>query len=137
MPKNWVLRATQLRTVSQLDRAIQEGTVSALRQALPYSCDLELLGADLAIAFVQLSPTERTLDFLRSNPPHTLPAAWARSLVGLFVSNTDANAALAMYRYVYDRVLHSPVQAPPCLTRPASLALPFNRMPVSRTACTF
>jgi len=97
MPKNWVLRATQLRTVSQLDRAIQEGTVSALRQALPYSCDLELLGADLAIAFVQLSPTERTLDFLRSNPPHTLPAAWARALVGLFVSNTDANAALAMY----------------------------------------
>ena len=51
---------------------------------LQYSCDVNRLGAELAPLFVQLSASEKTLEFLVAHPPHSLPAALARSFAGMF-----------------------------------------------------
>eukprot|EP00277_Geminigera_cryophila_P019053 CAMPEP_0179447048 /NCGR_PEP_ID=MMETSP0799-20121207/30775_1 /TAXON_ID=46947 /ORGANISM="Geminigera cryophila, Strain CCMP2564" /LENGTH=300 /DNA_ID=CAMNT_0021237263 /DNA_START=160 /DNA_END=1062 /DNA_ORIENTATION=- len=84
---------------SPLEQAMEEGvSLPALQQALRYSCCKERLGPELASVFVELSASKRTLDFLHSHPPHSIPASWARAVAGWFVSNADANAALSMYR---------------------------------------
>ena len=104
MPKRWVTRATGLCEMSQMEIAVSEGTLSALRRVLRYACDPDKLGPELAPAFVELCASERTLDFVRTHPAHSLPAAWARTATGWFLSNADANAFLSMYSmHVLDR----------------------------------
>jgi hypothetical protein len=84
MPRHWVTRATRKLDpeYSRLDRAFREQSVEGLRNALQYGCCRDKLSPDLAAAFVELGPTERTLTFLRANPPHTLLAAVMRSVAG-------------------------------------------------------
>ena len=84
MPRQWVTRAKRQLdpAYSRVDRAFREQSVEALRDALPYGCCRDKLSPDLAAAFVELGPTERTLAFMRANPPHTLLAAVMRSVAG-------------------------------------------------------
>ena len=81
MVKSWVVAATRPSITQRLDDALDAGSVPALRQALLYDCDPALLGP-YGRLFFKLSANERTLEFLRSHPPHSVPAAWLRTVAG-------------------------------------------------------
>jgi len=81
MPKAWVEQATRRRLPSDLDRAVEEGSLVLLRRALQYGCRREQLH-QYGARFVELSANERTLQFLRAHPPHSVPAAFVRAVAG-------------------------------------------------------
>jgi len=101
MPRVWVTRV--LRTISQEQDHGQKlmgalTSVESLRGALKYSCERSRLRKDLERCFFELSCNQRTFDFLKANEAHSTLGCWARSIAGMFVSNTDANTMLGMYK---------------------------------------
>eukprot|EP00282_Hemiselmis_andersenii_P015292 CAMPEP_0114160900 /NCGR_PEP_ID=MMETSP0043_2-20121206/28626_1 /TAXON_ID=464988 /ORGANISM="Hemiselmis andersenii, Strain CCMP644" /LENGTH=159 /DNA_ID=CAMNT_0001257015 /DNA_START=32 /DNA_END=507 /DNA_ORIENTATION=+ len=74
------------------------GSLEALKAHLTYSCEVRRLKYGLDGRFFQLSANQSTFDFLDANKAHTPLGAMARSAAGMFLSNTDANTLLGMYK---------------------------------------
>ena len=110
MPKAWVKQATRRSVTSPLDRAVEEGCIKALRRALHYGCRREKLGqyGDL---FLELSPNDRTMAFLRSHPPHSILAAWARSVAGAWGARGQACTPTFPTRRVHTARMQARMQA--------------------------
>ena len=102
MTKMWVSRA--LSTVSEGEfrrmRRMADSLESlpSLQSYLNYACETAKLLPHIRPCFVQLSANLRTLEFLRSNPPHSSLQCWMRSVMGIWMSNTNANTYLGMYK---------------------------------------
>jgi SAM-dependent methyltransferase len=102
MTKQWVRRALSTISSSEILRTkrMQDSmeNLTSLQKSLVYSCDTAKLHPDIRPCFVELSANLKTLDFLRHNPPHSPFKCWMRSVLGIFLSNTNANTFLGMYK---------------------------------------
>jgi SAM-dependent methyltransferase len=102
MTKQWVRRALstisngELLRIKRMNDSLEN--LSALQQSLVYSCNTAKLHPAIRPCFVELSANLKTLDFLRHNQPHTTFKCWMRSVLGIFLSNTNANTLLDMYK---------------------------------------
>jgi 2-polyprenyl-3-methyl-5-hydroxy-6-metoxy-1,4-benzoquinol methylase len=102
MPKRWVAQALstisrrELSRIEQMQESLE--SLPRLQQFLKYSCDTKKLRTDIRPRFIELSANLNTLDFLRANPPHSSFQGWMRSVMGIFMSNTNANTFLGMYK---------------------------------------
>uniref|UniRef100_A0A7S0EUT0 Methyltransferase domain-containing protein n=1 Tax=Hanusia phi TaxID=3032 RepID=A0A7S0EUT0_9CRYP len=105
MPKYWVNRSLQANTSHEaLVREYSLTSLDALKSTLTYTCKLNTIGDKLRSKFIKLSATNRTLEQLSCHPRHSIFACWLRTMAGIFMSNTDANAYLEMYHmHVVDR----------------------------------
>ncbi|EKX44269.1 hypothetical protein GUITHDRAFT_109725 [Guillardia theta CCMP2712] len=105
MPKYWVNRSLQSNMSHEsLIREYSLTSLDALKSTLVYSCKLDEVDEKIRTKFVQLSATNRTLEQLSCHPRHSIFACWLRTMAGIFMSNTDANAYLEMYHmHVVDR----------------------------------
>jgi len=142
MPRTWVTRAiTSIKaeepTQSRLFSAL--GSLESLSAHLTYSCDTKKLRHGLDRHFFPLACNQHTFDFLTAHPAHSWFGGVMRSATGMFLSNTDANTLLGMYKmHVLDRAnaqlfldgTPPPPSGTPALSRDEQP--PASRTPASR-----